>query len=344
LELRDLCEIFNTLPFPRIEEHEHPERKTILAARSYVAEAVADSVFLSDCIFDELERLQRVDLGEELDPFFTISDLGIRFSLGYWPPGSTAKPHEHTAWTITAVCWNQLEVITYDREAVYRRGALIPKNWFNGEMGRTGFIYEPCVHEPRNTSRDWSLSLHITSPRDGERPADYIDAPQCLWTRPRLSSLEVKHPYTSAVARRRQQTFVHQLVRILCSMEAATAKRALTRARGLCCSATKAVIDQAVPELNEDSNFESPWILKRVHENLVLVDCNHDGSVSLNVETSSGFREELNMSDIARDAIALIAREQLFDVRQLPGNLSQVERAQIGTAIEATGLFRRVWQ
>jgi hypothetical protein len=140
VRLDEFCDEIDMLPFPTIGAEEHPEREVILTARQHVAEAVVDEVFLCDCITKELERLGE-DFGRGgLAPFASIPDKGISLAFGYWPPGSTAGPHEHTAWTITAVCRNELTVTTYDWKASYLENALIPKNQFDAIAGRTGFI------------------------------------------------------------------------------------------------------------------------------------------------------------------------------------------------------------
>ena len=341
MRLDDLCEVFDVLPFPKSKERQHPQRQTVLAARSRVGNAVIDDEFLLDCIVRELRRLRSYRISRGLEPFFIMPNLGIRFAFGYWPPGATAGPHEHTAWNITAVWRNRLEVLTYDREASYRQKALIPKHRFDGNAGMTGFIYDPCIHEPRNTSPEWSLSFHVTSPRDGERPADYEELLSCLRIDPELSSVQAGHPYASVITTRHQQRFVDQLARTLCSMNSPQARRVLVEARGLASSATQKWIDRAVPELSSENASGPHWMLTRAHSDLILIErCQH-GFVSLNVETPNGCREELVMSDIAREAIAFVSREQVFEVHQLPGSLSQDERIAIGEALEETGLFRR---
>ena len=342
MKLDDLCEVFDALPFPKSMEQEHPEREVVLAARSRVADAVIDDEFLVDCISRELQRLQKYPLRRGLAPFFTIDNLGIRFAFGYWPPGSTAGPHEHTAWNITAVCRNRLDVHIFDREASYRQNALIPKCRFEGSVGSTGFIYDPCIHDPRNTSTDWSLSLHVTSPRDGERPSDNRKPLSCLRVSPELPSAEDKHPYASVVAARYQQNLVHQLARILCSVDVPQAHRVLVQAHRLASPATRRLIDRTAPSL-DDGNAYGPWILERTRNDLALIQRSEGGSVSLEVETPSGRREELVMSDIARDAVEFVTREYLFDAHKLPGHLSPDERIAIGEALEETGLFKRVW-
>src|SRR5262245_54987816 len=176
MKLDDVCDVFQSVGFPRANESAHPERDLILGVRKHIENAVVDDEFLADCVGRELIRLGRNSLRQQrqgLIPFFTIPDLGIQFAFGYWAPGATPGPHEHTAWTISAVCRNCLEVTTYDRAESYRQRRLIPKKHFDAPAGSVGYVTEPCIHAPRNASRDSSLSLHVISPRDGERPDDH---------------------------------------------------------------------------------------------------------------------------------------------------------------------------
>jgi hypothetical protein len=188
MRLEELLRRFQALRFPAKDEQAHPDRALIVAARSSVEAAVVDDEFLADCMDLELKLIESNRPRQGLVPFLIMPDLGIRFAFGYWAPGSRAGAHEHTAWTITAVCRNELEVHTYDRDDSYRRRELVPKNCFHAGAGRVGFIFEPCIHEPRNISSDWSLSFHVTSPRDGEKLDDYSEPPPALRARPRLLS------------------------------------------------------------------------------------------------------------------------------------------------------------
>ena len=66
-----------------------------------------------------------------------------------------------------------------------------------------------------------------------------------------------------------------------------------------------------------------------------------DGSVTLYAQTPAGASAEIVIDDVACAAIELAAREQSFEVRDLPGALSSEERRSIGEALERTGLFTR---
>ena len=56
----------------------------------------------------------------------------------------------------------------------------------------------------------------------------------------------------------------------------------------------------------------------------------------------NGTIQELMIGNEAGMAIAFAAREQIFDVRALPGNLSEDEQTALGDLLEETGLFTRV--
>lgn len=337
MKLHDLCEAFCTLDFPGIDEQAHPERSSVLEARAATTAAVQDDELLLDCIAHELAMLERHELRRSLVPFFAIPDLGIAFAFGYHPPGGRPGPHEHTAWTITAVCRNELEIRTYDREASYRRRELVPKKRFQAASGRVGFVYDPCIHEPRNPSTEWSLSLHVISPRDGERPAgETAPPPPGLNAGPAPSPEAAGHPYTRVQAARQRQVFVRELCRVVVSTDRPQARDLL----GRCLRLGPADLWRTAGGRGP-ADHERSWTLTRTDPDLVLDHHCADGAVTLYAQTPRGRSAEVVVDDVAREAIMLAAREQSFAVDDLPGGLSAEERRSIGEALERTGLFTR---
>ncbi|AUX38915.1 uncharacterized protein SOCE26_002960 [Sorangium cellulosum] len=342
MKLDDLCATFQSLAFPRLGERAHPERQAVLDARAQVFTAVADDEFLADCIDRELRLIEEGRLRRGLSPFFTLPELGIHFTFGYWSPGMTPGPHEHTAWTITAVCRNWLEVLTYNREESYRRRGLVPKNRFEAPAGKVGYIYDPCIHEPRNTSDEWSLSLHIVSPRDGERPADQPEPLPVLQSASGVPVAGDAHPFTSVLIARQRERYLRLLTRILLKMHVAAAPALLARCFGLASSATRRLIQRSARVPVEGVQPDSTWRLARTHRDLVLTHRHRDNHVALDVETPNGPRQAFVSGASAREAVGLITREVIIDVDVLPGSLTAEERAAIGEALEQTGLFTRV--
>ena len=328
--LADLCGSLAALPFPRADEDAHPDRDAVAAARAHVTSAVNSDDFLADCIARELRLIERGWPRAGLVPFHVIPERGIRFAFGYWSPGATPGPHEHTAWTITAVCRNELEVATYDYVESYRRGELVPKNLFLAPAGKTGFIYEPCIHAPRNTSRDWSLSLHISSPLDGAGPGGGPLPGLAV----RGPDLAVEHPYIRVVIARQREHQLYQLARILSAMTVARAREVLEDCLELASTTTRQRITGTAPD--------APWQLERTGASLVLGTRDDGDAVVLEAQTAHGMVEELRISGVAREAVAYAVRTPAFNVRALPGDLRDHERAEIAEALEATGLFRRV--
>jgi hypothetical protein len=340
VKLDDLYEVFDRHEFPDADVREHPERDSVLVARSAITAAVRDDEFLVECMTHELSLLERRVPRRGLVPFFILPPFGIRFAIGYWPPGRNAGAHEHTAWTITAVCHNELIVQTYDRNESYRRQTLVPKNRFDASAGQVGFIYEPCIHDPCNTTDRWSLSLHVSSPQDGEKLADQE---QCL---PILDEITARRftgyggPYDQVIASRYRQLKIGAIAQFFAQVDVVPVADLLERCAREGTSATRRFIDGlgrtdltiAVPR--------SARILARSHENLALSYRYTAEFVALGVETPRGWVEELAMAHIAREAIAFCVGTPRFDVLEIPGRLTDDERWAIAEALEDTGLFR----
>lgn len=336
MRFAEFLDRLDALHFPRSGVETHPDRPLIQMARALVEEALLDDQFLGDCLERELDLIASAVPRRGLVPFFTMPDLGIRFALGYWAPGHTAGAHEHTAWTVTAVCRNQLEVLTYDRAESYRTRQLVPKNRFHAEAGRVGFISEPCIHEPKNTSADWSLSFHMSSPQDGKPLAESQEELPALRARRRRRFAGFgDHPYARVIFTRQRNKCVHQLARIIAAMNTAQSPLLLERCRQMAPTRTRRFLGEA-PEAAQRIT------LARTHPSLRLHVRNDGDMVALDAETPQGPAEEFAISEMAREALAFIAREAMFEARAIPGNLSEAERLIIIEALEDTGLFARI--
>jgi len=339
MKLDDLCARFEPGEFPTAHAREHPDRQSVLAAREAVTVAVRDDEFLVDCLSHELDTLEQRVPRSGLVPFYTLAPLGIRFAFGYWPPGRSTGAHEHTAWTITAVCRNRLEVQTFDREESMRRQTLVPKNCFDAAAGRVGFIYEPCIHDPRNPTGRWSLSLHVSSPRDGEESDDDLCLPELDEVRVRRA-LDRDDPYTWVTFVRQQHVLIEQVARFVAGVRVAAADDLLDRCGHLGAAPTRRFIDCLGRTGGQRPS--AVGTLTVVHEQLML-DCRDvlDG-VALGVETVDGWAEVLRMTRLGREAMAFCASRRTFAVDEIPGRLTSRERWAIAEALEESGTFRLV--
>lgn len=347
MQLDGFCDALARLPFPRADEPAHPERTTVLAARALVSEAVRDDEFLADCLAHELRLVESGRPRTDLVPFCVLPKLGVGLAFGHWAPGASPGPHEHTAWTVTAVCRNELEVITFDRDETYRHRRLVPKRRFPARAGRVGFVYEPCIHAPRNATREWALSLHVTSPLDGQPRDDRATAVPGLAAPAPAETGEREHPYVFVKAARQRQDHVRQLVRVLATVDSSRTLRGprlLSRCFALASTATRRAIHAIVPQPGAREALAGPWLLARTHPELELDVRDYDDLVSLGVQTPEGRRGELVLDAVNRPALAVVAREPVIDVHRLPGSLSDEQRAALGEALERSGLFRRLWQ
>jgi hypothetical protein len=340
VKLDGLCDRLEGYAFPAEQVRERPDKDIVLAARAAMTEAVRDDEFLVDCLGYELTLLERPSRRRQnLVPFFTLPGSGVRFAFGYWPPGSNAGAHEHTDWTITSVCRNQLMVQTFDRDESYRHQTLVPKNLFDAHAGEVGFIYEPCIHDPRNPTDKWSLSMHVSSPHDGQTLADQE---QCLPILEEFASRRVSGfgaPYDKVIATRYGQLKLRAIARFLGQIDAVPVAHLLERCVEQGSSVTRRFIDGLGRSDLENAGSPTVRTLVRSHEELALNYRETGDAVALGVETERGWVEELTVSRVAREAIAFCVGAPQFDVQELPGRLTDDERCAIAEALEETGLF-----
>ena len=333
--------LFDRSRFPALRERAHPERALVAATRVEVGHAVTDDALLADCIALELRRMAVEERRRGgLTPFYVHPQTGVALAFGFWAPGMRAGAHEHTAWTITAVCRNRLDVLTFDRDESYRQGGLVPKNRFPAQAGAAGFIYEPCIHDPWNTSDAWSLSLHAISPRDGEPAGDEGPVP---WLSPPAFGAPRETPAAArAHALRASQIFASFLAEILASMTTDAAEEPLRLAARIAPSRVLAAASRSRFLAAVEEEVRMPFSLERAHPDLVL-DARLEGDVStLYLVTPEHESPELTISDLSHDALRFAAAAPSVDVATLPGALTGNERLAIGDALVESGLFKRV--
>jgi hypothetical protein len=176
MKFTDLLELIRTLdlaesPGPTLRR---PPRDNVRTVQNALSAALADEEFYLDCVELEVDAILRRTPEFPRQPLHRFRDLPLQFHMFYWHPGRVAPPHEHTAWTVTAVFYNALEVTTYDWEVAYRERRLERKNVFTAEQGRVGHIFERCIHHPANITNTVSTSIHIFNECDKQRIDDEV--------------------------------------------------------------------------------------------------------------------------------------------------------------------------
>ncbi|WP_437736859.1 hypothetical protein [Sorangium sp. So ce1335] len=164
MRLAELTALFGQLGFPRAEDRERPPRDLVRAVEGAVRAGLSDDELPLELLALEIARR---DGAPDLAPCHVVPELGVRIAFAYWRPGRAAGAHEHSDWTVTAVFHNALDVATFDWDATARARRLVPRRLFSAEAGRVGHIHGPCIHDPRNPTRRWSISLHLFGPHDG---------------------------------------------------------------------------------------------------------------------------------------------------------------------------------
>jgi predicted metal-dependent enzyme (double-stranded beta helix superfamily) len=158
----DLVRLLHSLDLADRGAHgRRPPRGDVRAVQDALTAMLADEDFYLDCVDLEAETTASATPERPFPPLYRLSDLDLQFRMFYWWPGKAAPPHEHTAWTVTAVFYNTLEVTTFDWNVAFHEQRLQPKNRFTGVQGMAGHIYDRCIHRPANLTEKLSTSIHI---------------------------------------------------------------------------------------------------------------------------------------------------------------------------------------
>ena len=170
MRFMDLVSLLRSLDLADRGTHgRRPPRDDVRTVQNALTAMLADEDFYLDCIDLEAATTGSATPERPFAPFHHLSDLDLRFRMFYWWPGKAAPPHEHTAWTVTAVFYNTLEVTTFDWDLAFREQRLQPRNRFTGVQGMAGHIYDRCIHRPANLTEKLSTSIHIFNAADQPR-------------------------------------------------------------------------------------------------------------------------------------------------------------------------------
>lgn len=151
-----------------------PPRDDVRAVQSALTAMLGDEEFYLDCVDLEARATAGATPQRPFAPMHRVEDLDLQFRMFYWWPGKAAPPHEHTAWTVTAVFYNALEVTTFDWDVAFRERRLVTKNRFTGVQGMAGHIFDRCIHRPANLTEKLATSIHIFHGADRPRIEDEV--------------------------------------------------------------------------------------------------------------------------------------------------------------------------
>jgi predicted metal-dependent enzyme (double-stranded beta helix superfamily) len=170
MRFSDLVSLLHSLDLADRGAHgRRPPREDVRSVQDALTAMLADEEFYLDCVELEAETTARETPDRPFAPFCRLDELDLQFRMFYWWPGKAAPPHEHTAWTVTAVFYNTLEVTTFDWDVAYREQRLQPRHRFTGVQGMAGHIFDRCIHRPANLTEKLSTSIHIFHAADQPR-------------------------------------------------------------------------------------------------------------------------------------------------------------------------------
>ena len=307
------------------------DNQGLRAARDLVRVAVTDPEVLCECAELELQLLRSKSDAPNLVPFIRVPTIRAGLAFGYWPPFGATGPHEHTAWTITAVIRNQLDVLVYDWDKSYDCAALVESQVFNAVSPDVGYICSPTIHDVRNSTSNWSLALHILSDHDGQRPANY---PKSI-----LGGLSEKpgdDPYRSVDSARMRRARVVQMAEVLGSSVADPAAFGEWFEEFMVGTTSARISTLLRLGKTPDAPLRR---LRRIHPDLRLSVDRVGPQVRLWAYSQHGAHAQIDVTEDFADPLMFIAEQSEFDVESLPGNLTISERQAFARALEDSCLF-----
>src|SRR5688500_16585336 len=301
------------------------------AARDLVRVAVADPEVMCECAELELQSLRNKSDASGLVPFVRFPSIRAGLAFGFWPPFVATGPHEHTAWTITAVIRNKLDVWVYDWAKSYDCGTLVESRIVNAISPDVGYICSPTIHDVRNNTSSWSLALHVLSDHDGQRPADY---PKSILGG--LPETPGDDPYRTVDSARMRRAKVVQMAEVLGGSVANPAtfgewfEEFMVGAMSARISTLLRLGKVPAAPLRR---------LRRIHPDLRLSVDQEGPQVRLWAYSGYGAHPQIDVTAEFADPLLFIAEQLEFDVESLPGNLTISERQAFARALEDSCLF-----
>lgn len=301
------------------------------AACDIVRAAVTNPEVMCECVELELKLLRTISGGYNLAPFLRFPSIQAGLAFGFWPPLAATGPHEHTAWTITALVHNKLDILVYDWAKSYAGGTLVGTRVVNAVSPDVGYISAPTIHDVRNSTSDWSIALHVLSDHDGKRPDNY---PNSFFERPPDAPSD--DPYRLVDFARLRRARAVQMAKII-QQSVANPATFDTWFKDFMVGTTSTRIGKI---LRMERTPNAPLRrLRKIHPALRLSVENIGVQVRLSAHSHHGAHPQIDVNAEFADALSFVAGEFELDVESLPGDLGSFDRQALARALEDSCLF-----
>jgi hypothetical protein len=352
MRFAELVDRMRALRLPAEGAADKPARESVQLVRQWMAEGLAGDEFALDCIELELAAMIERPARGDLEPFYVDDESGTRFALAYWSPGRAAGAHEHNDWTVTAVFHNALDVETYDMNAARAERTLKVKNVHHAEKGRVGYIFDPCIHNPRNATDRWSMSIHVVSPNDGPKLVKEVGPIPGLYTIVPTDD-DADDPLRAMLRNKGHQLAYRVQAEVLSGIRAARAMDLLHRIHGRADGETRRAA--ALAASTRDTDVAASWLREaqacEVHAGAEVVRAwsaielsvgRRDAHAELLSVRRGQARVLLRLDAWAADALDFVATAKHFYVGELPGKLGARDRVALTRTLVDLGLFQVV--
>jgi hypothetical protein len=138
------------------------EREIAPRVRALTQHALGRPLFVVECAERVISAVASMRAGE-MPPLWGTRSTPATLRIFYWPPGFQNEPHEHDAWGVTGVVFNEIIVETFPTttppvESLQRRE---PLRSITARAGDVGYLIPPCFHRLRNETARTTVTFHV---------------------------------------------------------------------------------------------------------------------------------------------------------------------------------------
>jgi hypothetical protein len=138
------------------------EREIAARVRALTQHALKRRPFVVECAEAVISAVASTRALRAMPPLWGTRSTPASLRIFYWPPGFQNEPHQHEAWGVTGVVFNEIVVETFPATTPpleSQRGE--PLRTITARAGDAGYLVPPCVHRLRNETARTTVTFHV---------------------------------------------------------------------------------------------------------------------------------------------------------------------------------------
>jgi hypothetical protein len=138
------------------------EREIASRVRELTEHALRRPPFVVECAERVISAVGSMR-GADVPPLWGTRSTPATLRIFYWPPGLQNEPHQHDAWGVTGVVFNEIIVETFPATTppLESPQRCEPSRSITARAGDVGYLIPPCVHRLRNETARTTITFHV---------------------------------------------------------------------------------------------------------------------------------------------------------------------------------------